>query len=69
VSKVAGRPIERVSQYVLEAKSQWSACAHKREKREERNKRSGERQEGVLAMVDSWHHLVHTPNARVIKVI
>lgn len=69
MSKVAGRPIERVSQYVLEVKSQWSACAQNRGKKEERKKMSGERQEGVLAMVDSWHHLVHTPNARVIKVI
>lgn len=69
MSKAAGRPIGSVSQYALEAKRQWSACAQKREKRGEEGERSGERQEDVLAVVDSWHHRVHTPNARVIKVI
>lgn len=54
---------------ILEVKSQWSVCAQKRGKKEERRERSGEWQKGVLAMVDSWHHQVHTPDARVIKVI
>lgn len=58
---------DRERQSVYSGSQEPMVSLHKRRERKERGKErgGGERQEDVLAMVDSWHHGVHTPNARV----
>lgn len=63
VSKVAGRPIESVSQYILVVKNQWSACT-----REERGKRE-ERREGVgRGRKMCWLWLIHGTMEYILRM-